>query len=133
MKVILHENPIGKPRMTQRDKWKQRDIVIAYRAWADLLRYKAFGKNKKIALQQPTRVLITAFFDSGRDHRCGPHSVRPDIDNIEKGVLDALFLNDQVIYRCVTQKFWCDGGRPRIEIEWYEDTPHNPQQKDATT
>ncbi len=31
---------VGKPRMTQRDKWKKRPCVLRYRAFADELRLK---------------------------------------------------------------------------------------------
>src|SRR3990167_9026587 len=53
--------PMGKPRMTRRDKWKQRPCVLAYRSWADSAR-AAFGKTEKVVLTQPTTLSIVAYF-----------------------------------------------------------------------
>ena len=115
--------------MTTRDKWKDRACVLAYRAWADLLRLKAFGKNQKRLLNGPTRVRMLAFMDSGKQHRVGPHALKPDIDNCAKACLDALFVNDHLIYSLQAEKFWCDGGRARIEIEFWEEAPTPNQQR----
>lgn len=35
MTIELDITPIGKPRMAQRDKWKQRPAVVAYYAFKD--------------------------------------------------------------------------------------------------
>ena len=39
--IVCFTNPIGKPRMTRRDKWAQRPCVLRYRAFADELRLAA--------------------------------------------------------------------------------------------
>jgi Holliday junction resolvase RusA-like endonuclease len=108
MTVTVLGNPIGKPRMTKRDKWKQRPCVMAYRAWADQARYRAYGKN----------TTVKAYFESGKVHRVGPHTVKADLDNVCKAVMDALFVNDQYVYRIQAEKLWCDAGKPRVEVEW---------------
>lgn len=118
MKVTVMGNPIGKPRQTRSDKWRTRPCVLAYRAWADQARYRAFGKNRKMELLAPTVLTVKAYFDSGKVHRVGPHTVKADGDNVLKAVADALFLNDQMIWRMTVEKYWCDAGRPRVEVEW---------------
>jgi len=104
--------------MTRADQWKQRPCVLRYRAWADMVRITAFGRNRKMVLAQPTSLTIRAYFDSGKTHRVGPHTVTSDIDNICKSCMDALFLNDQMVYKLEASKYWCDGGVARVEIEW---------------
>lgn len=116
---IVFGNPIGKPRQTQRDKWKQRPCVLRYRAWCDLARLAAFRKNSKVTLERPTCIVVKAFFDGGKGHRVGPHTMKPDGDNVIKSCLDALFVNDEMVYKIEIQKLWCDGGRPRVEVEFW--------------
>lgn len=117
---VIYGNPLGKPRQTRSDQWKQRPCVMKYRAWCDLARTVAFQNPlKKLTLAKPAIVWVRAYMDSGKQHRVGPHTVKPDGDNILKGVIDALFANDQMIYDMKIQKLWCDGGKPRVEVEWF--------------
>jgi len=118
MTFIIYGDPLGKPRMTARDHWKQRPCVLRYRAWCDLARFAAFQKNQKIELRKPAILTVKAYLPFGKVHRAGPHTVRPDGDNILKAICDALFLNDQMVYKMSIEKLWCDGGAPRVEVEW---------------
>jgi Holliday junction resolvase RusA-like endonuclease len=117
--ITIYGNPIGKPRMTRADKWKQRTCVMQYRAWADVIRSLA-RTGTKITLQKPTVLTIRAFFKAPDGaHRTGPHTHKPDFDNVEKAVADALFQNDQMIYKASVEKLWADGSQPRVEVEWF--------------
>src|SRR3990167_5362123 len=115
--------PMGKPRMTRRDKWKQRPCVLAYRSWADSAR-AAFGKTEKVVLTQPTTLSIVAYFSipaswsTYKKERAKniPHTVKPDFDNCIKAVADALFHNDQMICDGWCRKLYDDGRGPRIEV-----------------
>lgn len=117
MKIIVYGDPVAKPRQTRRDKWAKRPCVLAYRAWADLARYTAFNKNEKLRLTRPTVLAVRAWFGSAT-HRSGPHTMKPDADNVLKAVADALFTNDEMIDRATIEKRWADGSSPRVEIEW---------------
>lgn len=122
MRVVLIGKIIGKPTMTHRDKWKDRPCILAYRAFCDRLRYKAYGKNQKQPLPGPTRLKVTCYVkDTTAKRREGPHTVKPDLSNVVKAVEDALFLNDQQIYTTTSEKFWSNGSAERIEIEWYSE------------
>ena len=110
--------PMGKPRMTQRDKWKKRSCVERYHAFCDSLRAqvkapasagdvswvayfpmpKSWSKKRKAAMKGQ------------------PHRQRPDRDNIDKAILDALFKEDSGIYTGRLAKYWDDGQGARIEI-----------------
>lgn len=118
----------GKPRMTRRDKWKQRPCVMRYRAWADTVRASLCNQAERGIPQNPkTPVEVEAFayiaFPSSysrkkREELAGtPHLIRPDSDNILKGLVDALWRkSDSHVYdqRCV--KRWEDGFGPRVKL-----------------
>lgn len=118
--------PLGKPRMTRADVWKKRACVLEYRAWADLIRTTVNGEplkkiigNEIAGISLSFRLPITpSLRDSQKKKLLGtPHRVRPDIDNLEKGVLDALFENDSCIYFTSTEKHYvCDGQEPGVTI-----------------
>jgi Holliday junction resolvase RusA-like endonuclease len=46
-----------------------------------------------------------------------PHRAKPDRDNIDKAILDALFPDDSVVAEGYLCKLWDDGKGARIEIE----------------
>lgn len=119
-KLVIPIKPMGKPRMTRRDKWAKRPAVVAYREYADNIRSACAGKIPKDAFS----VSWTAYLpmpDSWSQKKkvsmAGkPHRSKPDRDNIDKGILDALFENDSGISFGVLKKFWDDGGGSRIEL-----------------
>lgn len=117
MRFTLNVVPMGKPRMTQRDKWQKRDCVVRYRAYADTIR-----------LQMPKNipsggVLLNwiAFLPIPKSRRkeglAGKlHDEKPDADNIDKGLSDILFEQDKSIPGGVKLKFWDDGKGPRVIV-----------------
>lgn len=120
---VCFGQPLGKPRMTQRDRWKQRPCVVQYWKWCDKLRAKA-GLRQKLTLTAPHKLYICAWFQlpsrltkkrltevSGTYHTC-----TPDWDNVAKGVMDALLVNDSMVSIGRVCKFWDDGDGPRVEI-----------------
>ncbi len=123
LSITVVGEPLGKPRMTRRDTWKERACVIRYRQWCDKIRFVA-GWTKKASLVEPTTLRMIAYFAipaswplQKREAAIGqPHQQKPDIDNICKGVMDALIENDQYIYKLHGQKYWDDGQGERVEI-----------------
>jgi Holliday junction resolvase RusA-like endonuclease len=124
MKFTVYGNPVGKPRMTQRDKWQQRHRVVRYRAWADAVRLAASLSSEKVP-NEPVSVFARAYLPipksatkrreqelKGQNHR-----QKPDADNILKALTDSLFKRDEGICEMHIQKFWDDGAGPRVEIE----------------
>ena len=119
---IVHGVPKGKPRMTRSDSWKKRPCVVEYWSWADKVR-EAFGISEKFE-ECPIRVDWQAYFpipkSKAKKGLAGkPHTVKPDRDNVDKGILDALFQNDSGVASGTLEKFWDDGGGPRLEIKIY--------------
>lgn len=116
--------PIGKPRMTQSDKWNRRDVVIAYRAWADLARIAAGRLVAHVAGGRPGCVKAIAYFEmpsswseaKRKAHAGQPHRVKPDVDNVLKALMDALIANDQVVHTVTVLKRWDDGTGARLVV-----------------
>ena len=117
--MIIKITPIGKPRMTQRDKWAKRDCVVRYFNFANALRLivpkrviedangcwdlifwmpmpRSWSKKKKA-------------LTNGQ-----PHKVRPDGDNIFKGFLDSISQEDACVWKFSVEKRWSHEGK--IEI-----------------
>jgi Holliday junction resolvase RusA-like endonuclease len=123
--MIYQVTPVAKPRMTQADKWKQRDCVLRYRAFCDEVRArmgaldlidtsitfgvpmpKSWSKKKKLAM-------------------CGqPHTQKPDLSNFLKSIEDALYSkrytgrDDSVIHRYRgLSKVWSEEGWIEVTAE----------------
>ena len=110
--------PLGKPRMTQRDKWKKRPCVVAYRAWADIARLSC---PKLPPPEMITRLDWTAVFavNPGTEGQIGTqHREKPDRDNIDKAILDALFEDDSSIAYGTIRKEWGEQDGIVVTIEY---------------
>ena len=106
--------PVPKPRQTQADKWKvgrkARPAVARYRAFADTVRRERVRVDNYNAV-----VFVVAMPKSWTKrkrleslHR--PHTQRPDKDNLEKALLDAIYGEDCHIWYTATAKFWGETG-----------------------
>jgi len=125
MTHIIPGHPIGKPRMTRRDKWKKRPCVLKYRAWCDIARKAIIGNYTEKLNRDECSVEIKAYFqvsDSWSKKKKAsmenkPHCQKPDIDNVVKGVLDALLEEDKGVYEVYAVKYWTL-REPRVEV-WF--------------
>ena len=98
--MIIYIQPVPKPRMTKQDKWMKRPIVLAYRAYANELKLKVKRLPEgpfKIIFHMNTKVKI-------RDGLA--HQMRPDLDNLIKGFIDALWEEDCHIWNVHAVKLW---------------------------
>jgi Holliday junction resolvase RusA-like endonuclease len=119
LKFTIPGKPIGKPRMTRRDKWAQRSAVVKYREWCDRTR-EIVGPVPPA--NQTASVSWVAYFEPPkswskrkREDAIGElHRSRPDRDNIDKALLDCLWKEDSGIARGTIEKRW--GREPRLEI-----------------
>lgn len=111
---------MGKPRMTQRDKWQKRPAVLRYREYCD--RIRAVAKIQPFmdcyAIEVTAYLPMPASWSSKkRAEMLGKmHRNRPDWDNIGKAVCDALFEEDSILGGGTVWKFWCDDATTRTEI-----------------
>lgn len=126
IELTILGDPIGKPRMTRQDKWQRRPRVVRYRNWSDRARMALYAAVKKHSLPPGLyRVSWNAYIGMAdswsakkRDRLRGRlHFGKPDRDNIDKGLLDALFGDDRgVCSSRFMEKFWDDGQGPRLEV-----------------
>ena len=114
--LTIHITPMGKPRMTQRDKWDKRACVTRYWELADRLRAVC-----EVAGVELTTFLYCEFYlpmakswsKKKKAEKLGtPHDQKPDIDNMCKAVMDALCKEDKAIHTCYARKYWNESGKP---------------------
>jgi Holliday junction resolvase RusA-like endonuclease len=80
-------------------------------------------------LEGPVRLKITAIFEPAKswskqkraDHLWNPHTQKPDLDNIEKAIMDALngvaFKDDSQVCDKVARKMWGSTAKTIVEVE----------------
>ena len=106
--------PVPKPRMTQRDKWMKRPCVLRYRAFRDKCRLL------RVELPEGCKVIFYLPMPKhwSRDERelwlGKPHQFKPDLDNLIKGLWDAVFAKDEAIASVRAEKRWANV--PGIEV-----------------
>lgn len=112
--IVIKINPIGKPRMTQRDKWSKRSAVLKYWAYKDFLIFEAKRQGYELnnALQAEYFIEMPNSWSKKKKSEMylKPHQNKPDIDNIDKGVMDALLKDDSAVYKSHTSKYWAYEG-----------------------
>lgn len=119
--VFIGHKPVPKPRMTKRDKWKKRPIVMRYRAYCDILNMVDNLLNGQISGIMSTGTVSLIFFlpiPKSRKKTTAegdPHQVTPDIDNFVKAVLDAICDNDSHIYEIKARKQYTE-SKPGVYI-----------------
>lgn len=102
--------PCPKPRMTRRDKWAKRPCVMRYRAFKDKVRLR------RVELPQPCTVVFwmpmpKSWAQSVKlAHEGQPHRCKPDLDNLVKGLWDALYANDAALWQVTAEKRWSRTG-----------------------
>ena len=102
--------PCPAPRQVRRDAWDPSPSVQRYRAFKDEVR----ARNVKV-----TATPFVVFYmpmppswpKKRRDRMNGtPHMSRPDIDNLQKALFDAVFDDDSHIWRVSAEKLWSEEG-----------------------
>jgi Holliday junction resolvase RusA-like endonuclease len=129
---MIVELPIvamGKPRMTQRDKWKQRPCVLRYRAYKDELNAYLTAHPEILSAIESGEIvglswcavlpLPKSWTKKKKEEMAGSiHRQKPDRDNIDKGILDALFKEDSGIACGYLEKIWDDGKGARLKLHF---------------
>jgi len=103
--------PFPKPRMTVSDKWKKRKCVLAYRAFCDEVRLKSVDIDPEGYWIEFILPVPKGLSKKERAARLGaPHRQKPDKDNLEKALLDAVFKEDSICWRGGCSKTWAASG-----------------------
>jgi Holliday junction resolvase RusA-like endonuclease len=102
---------MGAPRQTRADRFKKREVVLRYRAFKDECRLR------RLDLPQSSYHLIfvlpmpASWSKKKKAQMNGqPMQQKPDKDNLEKAVLDALFKEDAAIWDGRVTKYWGTEG-----------------------
>jgi Holliday junction resolvase RusA-like endonuclease len=121
--MIYDITPCPKPRMTRQDKFRgkpgrkpMRPCVARYWAFKDEVKYKILaGVTTLFHLNGKTIIFYLPMpksWDKKKRlaHWGKPHRTTPDKDNLEKALMDALYLNDSGVWDTRTIKLWADIG-----------------------
>lgn len=108
--------PIAKPRMTRSDRWKKRNCVVKYFGYKDRL--------KELNINLPIPAKVTFFLPmppSWKRQKCEdmngkPHKQTPDVDNLLKGLLDALYEDDSAVWSVWPEKRWAEEQKANDRI-----------------
>jgi len=112
---------MGKPRMTQSDKWKNppRPAVARWYAFKDhfYLTAREAGYYPNYRIDQ---CHVVAYLPGRKGSPPGrPHQIPPDADNIFKAVLDALTDNDSACWKISLEKYTGSAQDARLEVTLY--------------
>jgi len=115
--LTIFMKPVPKPRETKKDVWQKRPSVMRFRFFRDVVRgamehfnfVPSHELGLKFYMQMPK---LSKIKTAERNHK--PHELRPDLDNLEKATVDALYVEDSVVHTKLASKKW--SLEPRIEI-----------------
>jgi hypothetical protein len=108
--------PVPEPRQTSRDKWDPSGPVLRYRAFKDEVNLRKLklpieGYHVIFVLPMPP-----SWSAKKRAEMAGqPHQQKPDKDNLEKALLDALHKDDAHVWDGRASKIW--GYTPAIIVD----------------
>ena len=110
--------PLPKPRMTQADSWKQRPCVQRYWAFKDEVQVRGVrvpfgGAHVTFVLPMPKS------WSKGKKRIMDgkPHRAKPDIDNLLKGLLDAVYPDDDsAVWDIRATKRWGEQGMILLDL-----------------
>lgn len=103
--------PVGKPRMTQRDRWKKRPAVLRYRAFCDEVRLRGVRVPESGACITFVLPMPRSWSKQKKEEMDGrPHRQKPDADNLVKALLDALYSEDAGVWNFEVTKLWGSQG-----------------------
>lgn len=112
---------VGKPRMTQRDKWMDRDPVVRYRLMKQAV--LLFAEQNNFVISDTLSILFIMpmpkhWSNKKREKMNGaPHQVKPDIDNLLKSFMDILApKNDSHIHTVKIRKVYGLEGRIVVRV-----------------
>ena len=115
-KQIYDIVPVPKPRMTKSDQWKKRPATSRYWAFKDEVQLKGIS-----VLEMGTHITFVmpmpkSWSKKKKAEFLGePHQQKPDVDNLTKALLDAIYDDDAHIWDIRTTKIWGEVGRIIIE------------------
>lgn len=109
--VVYPIVPYPKPRMTRRDKWNPSPSAVKYWSFAEEVRIRGVKippEGAHIVFVMP---MPKSWPESRKARMAGaPHVTKPDKDNLEKALLDAVYQSDAHIWDARITKIWGRNG-----------------------
>lgn len=110
--INLKIKAVPKPRMTRADTWKKRPCVVNYWAFKDELKEKL----KEVDFEIDDELFVEFYIQMPKswskkkkaEHKGKSHKQKPDIDNLIKGVMDAIFKEDSHVHTVYGKKTWAE-------------------------
>ena len=118
--IVVSCEPMGAPRQTRADAWKRRPVVLRYRAYKDQIRTACGRPAVPERLAVSFYLVMPASWSKKKRARMEgeAHRSKPDVDNLAKGVMDALWPDgDAEIAELRARKFWGYTGEIVVETE----------------
>ena len=100
--------------MTQRDKWAKRDCVARYWAFKDEVRLRGVTVNNGDTIIFHIPMPKSWSKKKRQEHDGQYHQAKPDLDNLQKALLDAIYDDDAHIAHTTVIKLW--SNEPGISI-----------------
>lgn len=117
---VIDVDPMGAPRMTQRDQWYKRPVTGRY--------WKFKAKLKSVVGDPPVPDELHCLFEVpmpaswSKKKKAAmngqPHRQRPDGDNLAKGAMDSLWDEDSGIWKLDVEKRWSTAGKVTLRLVW---------------
>lgn len=108
--------PVAAPRQVRRDKWNPSKAVLKYRAFKDHVRELGIEVPESGAWLMFFIPMPPSWSRKKREQMLSqPHQQKPDVDNLVKALLDAIYESDCHIYDIRATKFWGETGKIIIE------------------
>lgn len=113
---VYRITPVPKPRQTRADKWQKRPAVVRYRAFADECRAACIQVPEQGAHVVFHLPMPASWSKKKKAEMIGqPHQQKPDVDNLQKALMDAVLADDSGVWDIRTTKRWAETGS--IEIK----------------
>ena len=112
--------PVAKPRMTRRDsaKSKQNRIQGMRKCVAKYFAFKNEVRAAKVKVPTSGAHIVFAIpmpkgwpSKKRRDMDGKPHQAKKDVDNLLKGLLDAVYKDDACVWDVRISKVWANSGK----------------------
>lgn len=119
--IQIQINPIGKPRMTKADAWKNRPCVLRYWEYKDELvkqcNQAGYELEEKIELVFFIPMPKSWSKKKRQSMYMQPHQQKPDWDNLSKAFCDSLTKDDSKVWKASIEKYWHYEGSIQIMTE----------------
>lgn len=120
MSEYLPVTPVAYVRTTRNAKWKPKPSLQRYWQYRDAIRASgvAYEEGNLVTFHLP---MPKSWSGKKRQQMLGkPHRQKPDLDNLIKGLLDAIHYkadtDDSVISCIMARKIWSDQGGITIDV-----------------